>query len=197
VSYPVKDTAHVTEALKLLIDQFKGQPVIVGILTSWTNRIQELEDALFDVITKRILDDAADAQLDSIGDLVGEEREGRGDSDYREAIRLKIRVNRSKGKSEDIVQVTNQATGGSFSYAEYFPASFWVFAYNVLSAKSLAQALHKTKAAGTGGMLVFTEWPHTEDLILDSVHGGVSGPRGPGSVYDSSILAKLTGALEI
>ena len=37
------DTQHVTDALALFLDQFKDRPRLAALLTSYINRVQELE----------------------------------------------------------------------------------------------------------------------------------------------------------
>lgn len=102
---PAKVTTHEAEAKALLISQFKGRPVIEGLLASWIRPLQDLENVLWDIIDKRVLETAVDAQLDALGGLVGELRLGRSDEAYRAAVKVRIKVNRSKGRSEDILQV--------------------------------------------------------------------------------------------
>lgn len=164
---PVYDSTHKEEALALLTDQFKQKPVIEGILTVLSLEIQELEDTFRDILTKRILDDAVGDQLDQIGAIVGAARLGRSDTDYRATVRLQIRINRSQGKSEDMIQVLALMTAGSpgetFTYEEIFPASFKVEQTSTMTSgrREIRDAIFKTKSAGVFGAYVY----HTDPTL--------------------------------
>lgn len=86
-------------------------------------------DSIIDVINKLnvncSIDDAVGIQLDHVGDWVCEYREGRGDEEYREAIRYRIFVNTSEGLESDINKAVTMLTrpdnqyyweSGLFSY---------------------------------------------------------------------------------
>lgn len=194
---PTKNTKHVTEARELIIDQFRGRRVIQGILDAVVGETQALEDATFDVIMKRLLTDATDAQLDSLGDLVGEPRLARDDDPYRAAILLRIRVNRSQGKAEDIIQTAAIYTDNDFAYVEIYPAGFYVSAFDIEAAAIFRRMLGQAKAAGTRGVLVSSDWSADENFVYGSVYGTVSNAKGFGSVYTSDIVSKFTSAQEM
>jgi hypothetical protein len=179
---------HQASARALLTDMFRGKPVIEGLLDSFTGQVQELEVAVFDVILLRLLPNAALAQLDTLGALVGEPREGRSDTDYREAIKLRIRVNRAQGKAEDVIHTASISTDHNFQYDEWFPAGWEVTSFNIPSPNSLARLLGEAKAAGTRGTLVSSIWPVDENFVWDSVYGGVSPTPGQyNTVYGGGI----------
>src|SRR5688572_13994483 len=98
---------HVEQGLRLLLDQYKDKPRLTALLSSYLNRVQELEDAAWDVRIKRFVDDAVGAQLDGIGRIVGELRQGRDDVTYRLFILARIRVNLSFGHADDVIDVLN------------------------------------------------------------------------------------------
>lgn len=174
---PTPNTSHTAQALALLIDQFKGRPVIEGILASWTNRVQELEDALVAVAVSRLLGSAVDAQLDSLGDLVGEARKGRSNDIYREAIRLRVKVNRANGKAEDVIQTVNIATlGADFDYREIYPAGFEIEALPLPAPQSTATLIKQTRSAGVKAVLISGTWDAGDYFILDWDGGGVTDP---------------------
>lgn len=102
---------HAAEALALLLEQFQGKTNIEGLLKSVVWRVQELEDATWQVLLATDLDLAADAQLDGIGDIVGEARRGRSDVDYRAAIRVRIAINVSDGTAPEILTILEAFLG--------------------------------------------------------------------------------------
>jgi hypothetical protein len=66
---------------------------------------QDIEDALQQLKAERFVDTAVGSQLDIIGRIVGQPREGLVDDDYRRYIRARIAANSSSGITEDILTV--------------------------------------------------------------------------------------------
>lgn len=110
---------HVEQGLSRLPEQFKDKPNIEGILTSWLTSVQVTEDRLFDLLNFRSIDTAIGVQLDYIGKIVGCERDGSSDSEYRDRIRLQILINTSEGTPNDILEITSLTTNGNV--VKYFP----------------------------------------------------------------------------
>jgi hypothetical protein len=154
MSLPSAETDHEGAGLDLLISQFRGKPVTEGFLSVFLRRVQDLEDVLWDVIDLRDLETAENAQLESLGAIVGERRLGRSDSDYRLAIRLRVRVNRSKGRSVDVIDVaTLAADGAEVTYLEYHVFQFHVGIYGQTGENYIARLLSETRAAASYGVL--------------------------------------------
>lgn len=74
------------------------------------------------------IDNAVGMQLDHVGDWVCEYREGRGDDEYREAIKFRIFINTSQGLESDINKAVSMLTKpdlqlywelNSFAYMTY------------------------------------------------------------------------------
>jgi hypothetical protein len=105
------NAAHVAEAKAMLLEQFRGAPLIEGMVEAFVLRVQEFEDAAWGVLESMDLDKAADAQLDGLGLLVGEQRRSRDDDDYRAAIRVRILVNLCNGKHSEILNVLTTYLG--------------------------------------------------------------------------------------
>jgi hypothetical protein len=168
---PVKETKHVETARDLLIGQFKKRRVIQGFLDTYVRRIQDAEDVIWDVIDARILDDATNAQLDSLGDLVGEKRLGRTDVMYRASIRLRIRVNRSKGRITDVIDVASLAADPTSppDVIEYQYLAFEVDLFDLTGERYVAELLSKTRAATSYGLLVASDLPLASLLEWDDV----------------------------
>lgn len=116
---------HASDIRKLLIDQFKDKPIIEAILASYIKQVQDLEDALFQVLNDRWLSTAEGAQLDMLGEILGEAREGRDDTDYLQALNARIKINTGSGRVEDIIAVIKGVIGPyDVHVQEYFPAAF-------------------------------------------------------------------------
>jgi hypothetical protein len=149
---------------------------IQSLLTAWVNRVQELEDALWTLLQAMTIDAATFDLLDKIGALVGEARNGRSDTDYRAAVRIRIRANRSQGRSTDLLDIATLAcTLSTPTITEYQPAAWLVDMPNLSGAASVVYILGRSKAAGTTGLVSYTTTSATP-LILDSLSGGVVAP---------------------
>lgn len=131
---------------------------IQKLLTAYVNRVQEYEDAVWTWLSSMTVDAATGDLLDKIGKLAGEARGGRSDTDYRQAVRLRIRVNRSKGKAIDLVDVAILAAGSTTgaAYSEGGIASWDVTILNLKGPLSVLTMLGKAAAAGTSGTLTFS-----------------------------------------
>ncbi len=79
---------------------------IVKLLTAVCSAgFQPLEDTMQQVFLQRTIDNSVGTQLDAIGKLVGQPRNGLADDDYRRYCRAGISANRSKGTVEDLLKV--------------------------------------------------------------------------------------------
>ena len=169
-----------------LIAQFQQKPDLESLLNSYVGQIQALEGVFFDLIDERTLDTAAGAQLDGLGQVVGEDRQSRTDDDYRLAIRSRIIVNNSNGTVEDINQLGRSLLGAAFSFqvSEIFPAAIIVELLDpldpiVTNPTNLVNFFRATKAAGVRLIMTF------------GVTGSFRYDTGPG--YDDGLYG---GALE-
>lgn len=100
-----KITDHVTQAKDRLPTQHAGKTKIEALLTALVTPMQAIEDALWQLLTERQIDTAIGTQLDDIGLIVGEDRQGKTDDDYRRFLRARISVHKSRGTAEDILTV--------------------------------------------------------------------------------------------
>lgn len=98
-------TDHIEQAKDRLREQYKNKPYIVGLITAWVGQIQELEQVLNDLGSKRAINTAEGIQLDLIGELLNRPRDGRSDADYRILLLAKIAKNVSQGTPEDVITV--------------------------------------------------------------------------------------------
>lgn len=66
---------------------------------------QGIENALAQLLTQRTLDTAAGANLDVIGAIVGQPRNGLVDDDYRRYVRARIATNNSNGTTNNLIHI--------------------------------------------------------------------------------------------
>lgn len=149
-----KKTTHVTEALANLIEQFKDKENLRDLIEIYVNQLQLLENTLDDVLK---LTDEIDAafgqQLDNLGQIVGEERFGRTDAQYRLAIKTRILINLSSGTSEELIAIVETIIGTSPTVAitEAFPASFDItIDTQITDGRTAGLAVASSKPAGVG-----------------------------------------------
>ncbi len=98
-------TDHVERALQRTLTQYKEQPRQDGFIEALIDEIQEIEDAQIGLIAGRALDTALGAQLDGLGDIVGQERGSFDDAFYRILIFVKIGQNTSQGGAEKVINI--------------------------------------------------------------------------------------------
>lgn len=122
MSVPVK-VDHVEEGLNRLPSQWSESEKIRGLLESWLNRANELEDLLFDMLENRGLFEAKGENLDIIGALFGVARDGRSDDEYRQVILNEVTVQTADGTTEPFMQVLRAKSGSDYvDFWEHPPA---------------------------------------------------------------------------
>lgn len=100
-----KITNHTEQALDRLIGQYKELPNIAALITIYVDRLQALETVFFDIIEKRRFLAAKDAQLDDIGLILDQDREGLSDDDYRIILLGRIAEYNSEGTAEELISI--------------------------------------------------------------------------------------------
>lgn len=115
---------HVSLALSRLASQFKDSPKLNAMLSSLIAPANDVEGQLDDLANKRWIDTAEGLQLDGLGNIVVEPRQGRSDEEYREAIRFKIFINISKATPPDLLFALKYLSkADDTQYMESWPAT--------------------------------------------------------------------------
>lgn len=206
---PSQITTHVDDAIDRLIEHFSGpdKPVLNGLLTTYAQGIQDLEDALWAMIYGRLLiaapgqaHGAVGVHLDTIGRLIGAPREGLDDDTYRVLLLLTIRVNRSFGTTVDLLEIARLAIGdayGEFVYREEAVLStyFYFEALPVPIAIILVRALEKARAAGTRAVVEYYTDRVDSTTVFLWANGATGGQGGfaNGSSGDGGLLTAEQG----
>ncbi len=154
--FKIEDHAEQGEAL--LLAQYRERPRLKALLFSYLRRVQEVEDAAFDLLAGRLIDGATGALLAVIGRIVGQPNEGGwDDTTYRTFVKARIRVNMSNGQGDDVIDVMNLVDGSDFVLREYFPALMLVdFAVpTLIDPRILVILARDTKAAGVRLQLLY------------------------------------------
>lgn len=151
-----KITDHVVQALARRSQQFKNKTKYENLLSALTQEVQPMEDALWQLFTERTIDTAIGAQLDDIGLIVGQLREGLSDSDYRRLVRARISVNNSQGLVADLIGV---------SVLIVDDATAEIIIKQQPTAAVVVQILETIPTSAVVGFLI--------DFLLDTVSAGV------------------------
>ncbi len=96
---------HCAAGTAQLLSIMRGRTRMDGVLCAILFRIQDAEDAVWQLLTERLISTSIGAQLDGIGDIVGQRRDGLSDVIYRAAIRGRIAANASHGKPDQVFNV--------------------------------------------------------------------------------------------
>jgi len=108
-----------------MLQQFKQNcaPELDKLLQIFIAEDQEIEDVLFQLLLERTVNNSAGVQLDIIGSIVGIDREGRTDSEYRSSILVQIGVNNTGGQEAAITALLNDLVSPTtIDIQETFPA---------------------------------------------------------------------------
>lgn len=113
MSIPI-EIDHAGRALERLPSQWNNAEKLQGLIQSFSDEINELEDCLFELLNERGIYEAVGAQLDILGALFNINREGRTDTQYRNAILERISVAGQDGTTEVFMQSLRSHTGSNF-----------------------------------------------------------------------------------
>ncbi len=99
-----QNTEHETQALNARMADYRGLPRFQELIRIVSGQIQELEDVLWSIALDSV-ETAVGTQLDGFGSIVGAERQGLSDDDYRALIRATILANNSEGTIPDLYAI--------------------------------------------------------------------------------------------
>ncbi len=157
----IQNKELVTQALALLLSQFKDTIRVKALIASYVQQLQELENAAWDLYRSRFIDEATFAQLDLLGALVGQPRNGQEDLTYRKYIKLRIFINKASGLSDEVLYVLQAVMPGAADIMltstppASFTLSFTTADLDLLDV--LVDLIDSTKAAGVGSSLVYSD----------------------------------------
>lgn len=154
-TFPIRSTDHVDRGVRRILCQFRNATKFRGIVAVYLDRLQGLEDTIWDLIDHVSIDAAEGALLRAIGKIAGAYPGNLTDALFRVRIRVRIRINRSESKIEDLLDVFSLATTGIDDAApiltEFDPATILFFAYGSIDpavSDVIFEALREAKACG-------------------------------------------------
>lgn len=142
---------HEADGVARLLERFRGMPVFEALLRIALKRTQHVEDVLWSIYVGVWIDNAVGVQLDNLGDVVGEPRGGRQDTQYRIYIRARIAINRANGKINDTLKVARLIleSTATLTYTPEYPAAYRVDVANTaISAADIDVLLNQVRPAG-------------------------------------------------
>jgi hypothetical protein len=145
--------AHTALALVRLLERWKEKSVHNAILSTYTDQVQALESAIWQVLLLRLPPYAEGVQLDAIGRVVGEARQGLSDAAYKPRLQARIAMNSSFGRASDVINVIKLVTDAAFTLEEFYPATIRVVFSGPPASPTDAQIpgiVRQTRAAGIG-----------------------------------------------
>jgi hypothetical protein len=165
-------TTYTPEALARLLEQFKGNPQMREMIRTWVEQVQELEAVAFEAIRQKAIDDAEGVQLDGIGQIIGQPRNGADDPTYRLRLKARILLNKSSGTLPQILDMFRllvpEATG--FDLAQLFPKSFRLEVEGAIlsdaDAAELGRILTSAAPAGTHASLITSSAPKADTFTF-------------------------------
>jgi hypothetical protein len=186
----VHNLAHAAEAISHLIEFFRKGPRNQVVLQAIGAQIQELEDAFWDLLSAFDLASAVGVQLDTLGKILGERRGGRADEDYRAALRVRILVNSSDGKIEQLYTIIlGMLPDAVASITEYQLPGLVVQVladFSDVSVVTVAAMLRQAKAGGVRLDLVAVDSSHALIWGADTAYAA-DATHGWGSDTDSTL----------
>jgi hypothetical protein len=154
---------HVADAQEQVWNRFKKCPNFTALAKVTGKRFQILSNDLEDIRAVRDLDVATGTNLDKLGAIVGQDREGFSDLIYRTLIKAKTAANRSKGTTENLIETALILRNGvttDITYTELFPASVQIDFLNSLETLQhqalIADLLFLTKLGGVRLVVTFS-----------------------------------------
>jgi hypothetical protein len=196
-------TTHADDAVARLIGIYQGKPRLEALIRLLAKQIQHIEDGLIAILVQSSIDDAIGAQLDQIGDIVGQARAGQLDDAYRSFIKARIKVNYSEGKIAQLIAIVLLILGddASVTLREYYPSGIIVSARDVsVDARILwRDFLHRAKGAAKTLHFGYSKRSGDNTIRLGSFYRGQSllTTQRPGSghstVYGGGVLAGIFG----
>lgn len=163
---------HSATAIGKLAEFIRQQPNFLSLLAAPIAQVQDLETAFQELKTLRSLPNASGGQLDVLGAILTQPRNGQTDDLYRRYLAARILLNRSSGTIEQILEIFGLITyAASMQLKEFQPAAIELHLYGVAITPAQAalylQILNQARAAAVGARLHWTEWSPVDTFTLD------------------------------
>lgn len=161
-------TDHADRAVARIVGKLRDKPRFEALVRALVSPFQSIEDALWALFESDV-DRATGDELDVLGRIVGELRNGETDDTlYRRRVRARIMANRSNGTVEDIIRVVRLILADDtvrIYIRQIFPASILVELEDVAvdaDVADLVAAFVSGRARGAAAAAIGTRVIHSE-----------------------------------
>ena len=159
---PAKVTTHEADAVARLVYQYVNKPNMEALAGIIGARAQTLEDATWELVTKRTIAAGTGMQLDDLGAILGEPRQGRTDADYRIYLSARILLNKCSGTPDQIIVLfeTVLAAMGAQTVVlqEWATATVIMVVSGIITSAQATELALLLKRARGGGINGQVEW---------------------------------------
>jgi hypothetical protein len=178
----VKIDNHAEQARELFTAQFREQINIERIANALAKQIQDLEDANWQLHTERKLSTAVGAQLDILGDLVGQARDGATDAAFRVAIAARLKLNLCSGTVDELNTILSLILSPDvvWSLTELPKAALRFEFFNIATEAEIAQITRIIRSARAAGVRTVVTHSFDSKAETFSFSGGLDSPQGFG-----------------
>lgn len=180
MSVVTKITDHKARIWARVISQFRSVPEMQILMDAISDEVQVVEDAFYDLYTRKGLNGWGD-QLDQVGKLFAETRDGDSDAVYKIRIFAKRRALRSSGTSRDVLGLFKILLPSSNIVLDDWGGGGYIVRLGQVLAQYLAtyaRLLKIAKDAGANAQIVY--WLQDESTIFKF------GAASAGTVIDTS-----------
>lgn len=150
------------------------------LLSIFAKPAQRLENAMIQLLTLRTTETATGAQLDVLGRIVGQARQGLVDDVYRLYIQARIATNRATGKREELIRVARLIVNdlASIVYIEdQPPAAVFIRIDDVaVTSDTMAALVIFMKQVAALGVRVIVQSNSNAPSVAFKFSGGTAGP---------------------
>lgn len=139
---------------QLNIEQFKLSGNFNKVLQVAASAFDELDIVFADLKVILNITTSSGEQLDLIGHIVVEKRNGRNDVDYRSALTLKIFKNTSGGFVKDVVKILTTVTNATkVVYSDNPPAAYTIYTNGETLPKDIKESINRLSPAGVAVLI--------------------------------------------
>lgn len=182
---------HVENATGNLLEQFKSLPRMEAFVSAVVSLLQPLESLFWQMLRERYLNEidgegpAEGVQLDGLGRIVGEPRKFRSDIIYRIFLSVRVLINTSNGKVNELNAILSLLYMETIRVLEVYPAHLEIYTTANQFVIDSFFAMKDSKAAGIGLSFIYSEADAIDVFTFSDVYDTeqASGTQGWGSEY--------------
>lgn len=170
----------------LLLFQYRASgDLLLDVLDGLAFGVQGLENDVAALVFSSTLDAATGPLLDRIGERVGVARDGLTNDDYADYIRVAVRAYRSKGSTDELINIASLAfSADNVNAYSAYPAGFvlYVFRSTLLAPIRVGRSTRlmlQVKPAGVTMLLI---------EVIPGFFGFSANPRARG--FNAGVLAR-------